>query len=114
MIRTRRAPAGRPSCLTTVGPIRTTHDLWKSLTDMRSPLDISGRVAVVIGGSSGIGRVLAVGLAEHGAIVVPSGRRPGHVEEACREIEAAGSQTLAQTVNVQYRASIDSLRDAVL
>jgi NAD(P)-dependent dehydrogenase (short-subunit alcohol dehydrogenase family) len=81
---------------------------------MRSSLEITGRVAVVIGGTSGIGRVLAVGLAEHGAAVVPSGRRPGHVEEACREVEAAGSRTLARSVDVQSRESIEALRDAVL
>jgi NAD(P)-dependent dehydrogenase (short-subunit alcohol dehydrogenase family) len=98
----------------TAGPIRMTGGPWRFLINMKSALDITGRVAVVIGGSSGIGRVLAVGFAEHGAVVVPSGRRLGHVEEACREVEAAGSRTLAQAVDVQSRESIEALRDAVL
>jgi len=56
---------------------------------MGNCLDLSGRVAVVIGATSGIGRVIAVGLAEHGADVVPAGRRQLHVEAACLDIEAA-------------------------
>jgi NAD(P)-dependent dehydrogenase (short-subunit alcohol dehydrogenase family) len=73
-----------------------------------------GRTAVVIGATSGIGRAIALGLAEHGADVVPTGRRQEHVEAACREIEAAGRRTLRQTSDVTDRGSIDSLRDAVL
>jgi NAD(P)-dependent dehydrogenase (short-subunit alcohol dehydrogenase family) len=42
---------------------------------MPNSLDISNRVAVVIGGTSGIGKALTIGLAEHGAIVIPAGRR---------------------------------------
>jgi NAD(P)-dependent dehydrogenase (short-subunit alcohol dehydrogenase family) len=81
---------------------------------MRSILDISGRRVVVIGGTSGIGRALSVGLAGHGAVVVPSSRRTGHVEDVCREIEGAGGQSFAQTVDVTRRESVDSLRDAVV
>jgi NAD(P)-dependent dehydrogenase (short-subunit alcohol dehydrogenase family) len=80
---------------------------------MRNCLDLTGRVAVVIGATSGIGRAIAVGLAEHGADVAPSGRREEHVEAACRDIEAAGRRTLRQTSDVTDRGSIDSLRDAV-
>ena len=85
-----------------------------SLTDMASPLDLTDRVAVVIGGTTGIGRALAVGLAEHGAHVVPAGRREEHIETACQQIEALGRSTLSQAVDVQDRESIDGLRDAVI
>jgi NAD(P)-dependent dehydrogenase (short-subunit alcohol dehydrogenase family) len=85
-----------------------------SLTDMANSLDLTDRVAVVIGGTSGIGRALALGLAEHGAHVVPTGRRQEHVETACRQIEALGRLTLYQAMDVQYRESVDSLRDAVM
>jgi NAD(P)-dependent dehydrogenase (short-subunit alcohol dehydrogenase family) len=76
--------------------------------------DLTGRVAVVIGGTSGIGRSLAVGLAEAGADVIASGRRQNLAEEVAAQISALGRQTLAQAVNIQDRVSIDALRDAVL
>ena len=81
---------------------------------MRNCLDLSGRVAVVVGATSGIGRELALGLAAHGADVVPTGRRECAVAETCRAIEALGRRTLACATDVRYRASIASLRDAVL
>ena len=81
---------------------------------MSGCFDLTGRVAVVIGGTTGIGRALAAGLAEYGANVVPSSRRLESVEAASREIEALGRQTLALTVDVRDRSSIDALRDAVL
>jgi NAD(P)-dependent dehydrogenase (short-subunit alcohol dehydrogenase family) len=75
---------------------------------------LSGRVAAVIGGTSGLGRAIAIGLAEHGANVVPTGRREQQVNEVCGLVEAAGRRTLRQTTDVGSRASIDALRDAVL
>jgi NAD(P)-dependent dehydrogenase (short-subunit alcohol dehydrogenase family) len=76
--------------------------------------DLSGRVAVVIGATSGIGRAIAISLAQHGADVIPTGRRQERVERACEEIEALGRRTLALTSNVAHRGSIDVLRDTVL
>lgn len=77
-------------------------------------LDLTGRVAVVIGGTSGIGRELAIGLAQAGADVVPTGRREQMVAEVCGQIEAVGKRTLRKASDVGSRASIDALRDAVL
>jgi NAD(P)-dependent dehydrogenase (short-subunit alcohol dehydrogenase family) len=76
--------------------------------------DLSGRVAVVMGGTSGIGRALALGLAEAGADVVASGRRQPLVNEVAREIEGLGRKTLRLAVDASSRASIDALRDQVL
>ena len=76
--------------------------------------NLTGRVAVVMGGTSGIGRTLALGLAEAGADVVAMGRRAEKVEEVAAAIERAGRRTLRQTVNAAERASIDALRDTVL
>ena len=76
--------------------------------------DLSGRVAVVLGATSGIGRVLAAGLASAGADVVPTGRRSALVEEAAGEIERLDRRTLAQVCDAGSRESIDRLRDAVL
>jgi NAD(P)-dependent dehydrogenase (short-subunit alcohol dehydrogenase family) len=81
---------------------------------MRNVLDLTNRVAVVIGATSGIGRAIAVGLAEHGAHVVPTGRRQAQLEEVCGQIEAAGVRTLCRTANVTDRDSLDGLRDSVL
>ncbi len=76
--------------------------------------DLTGRVAVVIGGTSGIGKSMALGFAEAGADVIATGRRESHVTEVAGLIEAEGRKTLAQTVDVADRASVDSLRDAVV
>ncbi len=61
--------------------------------------DLSGRVAVVMGGTSGIGRAIAVGLAQAGADVVATGRREGKVEEVAGEIEKTGRKSLRVTVD---------------
>jgi NAD(P)-dependent dehydrogenase (short-subunit alcohol dehydrogenase family) len=81
---------------------------------MQNIFDLSGRVAVVIGATSGIGRTLAIGLAQHGADVVPAGRRHDKLEGVCGEIEEAGRRTLVHSVDTLRRVSIDALRDAVL
>jgi NAD(P)-dependent dehydrogenase (short-subunit alcohol dehydrogenase family) len=81
---------------------------------MSNCFDLSNRVAVVIGGTSGIGRAIATGLAEQGADVVPTGRRANHIEEVCVRIEALGRRTLRQVTDIRDRESIDALRDAIL
>jgi NAD(P)-dependent dehydrogenase (short-subunit alcohol dehydrogenase family) len=77
-------------------------------------LDLTGRVAVVVGGTSGIGRAIACGLAEAGATVVPTGRRKDLVEDACAAIEAVGVATLRTQADVLDRRSVERLRDGVL
>jgi NAD(P)-dependent dehydrogenase (short-subunit alcohol dehydrogenase family) len=81
---------------------------------MANCLDLSNRVAVVIGGTSGIGRAIAVGLAEQGADVVPTGRRAAHMEEVCGAIEKMGRRTLRHVTDIRDRQSIDTLRDTTL
>jgi NAD(P)-dependent dehydrogenase (short-subunit alcohol dehydrogenase family) len=76
--------------------------------------DLNGRVAVVVGGTSGLGRAVALGLARAGARTVPSGRRGELVKEVCEEIARAGGTVFAQTADVCERGSLDALRDAVL
>ena len=76
--------------------------------------DLTGRVAVVIGATSGIGRSMALGLAGAGASVIATGRRKELVDKVSGEIEKLGCRTLRQTCDVQQRESIDALRDAVL
>jgi len=81
---------------------------------MANLFELSNRVAVVMGATSGIGRTLAVGLAEHGATVVPTGRREDRLREICSEVEAWGGKTICKTADVCDRGTIDAFRDAVL
>lgn len=81
---------------------------------MSNPLDLSNRVAVVIGGTSGIGRAIALGLAGQGADVVPTGRRENHIEEVCKAVEALGRRTLRHITDIRDRPSIDALRDKTI
>ena len=76
--------------------------------------DLRNRTAVVVGGTSGIGRVLSVGLAEAGANVVATARRPDQVEETANLIEGCGRQTIRACTDVTNRASIEALLSAVL
>jgi NAD(P)-dependent dehydrogenase (short-subunit alcohol dehydrogenase family) len=76
--------------------------------------NLTGRVAVVIGGTSGIGRVLATSMAEAGASVVATGRRENLVNEVATDIEKAGRKTLRKTTDAASRESIDGLRDAIV
>ncbi len=79
-----------------------------------APLDLNGKVAVVIGGTSGIGRAIALGLAEAGADVVPTSRRAQQVEATAREIEERGKRSLRLITDVSDRSSIQRLFDATL
>jgi NAD(P)-dependent dehydrogenase (short-subunit alcohol dehydrogenase family) len=74
-----------------------------------APLSLSGRVAVVLGGTTGIGRALSLGLAEAGADVVPSARRAEEVDSVAGEIERLGRKSLRRTSDVTERSSLEAL-----
>jgi NAD(P)-dependent dehydrogenase (short-subunit alcohol dehydrogenase family) len=76
---------------------------------MYTPLDLSGRVAVVLGGTSGIGRALALGLADAGADVVPSARRSSEVDATATEVERRGRRSLRAPSDVTDRKSLENL-----
>jgi NAD(P)-dependent dehydrogenase (short-subunit alcohol dehydrogenase family) len=76
--------------------------------------DLSGRVAIVMGGTSGIGRAIAFGLADAGADVIATGRRHEKVAEAAAEIEKTGRRSMVLTADASSRDSVDRFRDAVL
>lgn len=80
----------------------------------QSLFDLSGRVAVVTGGTTGLGYAIALGLAGAGADVVPSSRRLEQVEKTAAEIESLGRRSLRVASDVQNRASIQALHDAVI
>lgn len=74
-----------------------------------SLLELTGKTAVVIGGTSGIGRAIAHGLAEAGADVVPTSRRMEQVEAAAAEIEERGRRSLRVASDVSDRASLEAV-----
>ena len=73
--------------------------------------DLSGRTAVVVGGTSGIGQTIALGLAAAGADVVPSARRAEMVEATAKKIEALGRRSLRVCTDVLDRPSLEFLLD---
>ena len=77
-------------------------------------LSLEGRAAVVLGGTSGLGLQIALGLAEAGADVVASARRQAEVDATAAAIEAKGRATLRMGADVADRGSLERLRDAVL
>jgi NAD(P)-dependent dehydrogenase (short-subunit alcohol dehydrogenase family) len=77
-------------------------------------LDLSGKTAVVIGGTSGIGLALNKGLALAGANVVPTGRRTELVRQAAEGVKGLGRRSLAQTCDVTDEKSIEQLLATVL
>ena len=76
-----------------------------------SRLELTGKVAVIIGGTSGIGLAIAKGMAEAGADVIPTSRRPEQVDSAAKEIEARGKRTLRVSSDVSDRASLQTALD---
>lgn len=77
-----------------------------------APLELKSKVAVVIGGTSGIGRAIAHGLAEAGADVVATSRRSDQVEAVAGEVEGRGRRTVKVTADVRDRSSLENLLDA--
>jgi NAD(P)-dependent dehydrogenase (short-subunit alcohol dehydrogenase family) len=76
--------------------------------------NLAGKCAVVVGGTSGIGKAIALGLAAAGANVVASSRSKNAVDTLANCLEARGSKTLRIPSDVLDRASLQHLHDAVL
>lgn len=81
---------------------------------MTSIFNLEGKTAVVIGGTSGIGRALSLGLADAGADVVASARRMEHVNETAAEVERRGRRTLRVRSDLAERGSLENLLAACL
>ena len=80
----------------------------------RSLFDLSGKTAVVVGGTSGIGRILALGLADAGADVVAAARRVHLVDEVASEIEKRGRRSLRAVCDVGDDRSLAAFHDQVV
>jgi len=81
---------------------------------MMDLFDLTGKVAVVIGGAGGIGHAQALGLADAGVDVVVASRKLEHLEEAAKEIKAKGRQSLAVTVDVVDEKSVANMVGNIL
>ena len=76
--------------------------------------ELDGRVALVTGGTRGIGRAIALGLADAGATVVPASRTAADVENVVETIEDGGGDALGATVDVADEGSVEDCFDTVV
>src|ERR1700746_796 len=80
---------------------------------MPAAFDLTGRVAVVTGGNGGIGRSIALGLAEAGSAVAVFGRNDEKNQRVLSELKAIGVPSLAMVVDVSHRAALQPALDKV-
>jgi NAD(P)-dependent dehydrogenase (short-subunit alcohol dehydrogenase family) len=78
---------------------------------VRDLFDLSGATALVTGGGRGIGRHIALGLAEAGADVVVASRKLANCEETVRQVEARGRRGFAIQADLSEPADVDALAD---
>jgi len=76
--------------------------------------DLTGKVAIVVGGGGGIGHAQALGLADAGADVIVTSRKLEHLEPVVKEIQGKGRKSLAVAVEVSQEKSVAAMVDTVL
>ena len=82
--------------------------------NVKQLFDLTGRVAIVSGGSMGLGRQMAEGLAEMGANLVLCARKKERCEEAAEALRSLGVQTLALGCDVKDKATIQQVVEETL
>jgi gluconate 5-dehydrogenase/2-deoxy-D-gluconate 3-dehydrogenase len=82
---------------------------------MKKPnFDLNGKIAIVVGGTQGIGKALALGLAASGCDVIPVSRTLSKSERVAEEIRQLGKKSLAMAVDITKIDDIKKLKDTVL
>jgi NAD(P)-dependent dehydrogenase (short-subunit alcohol dehydrogenase family) len=76
-----------------------------------SLFDLKGKVAVITGSSKGIGKAIALRMAEHGARIVVSSRKQEPCEAVASEIKARGGEAVVKTCNINAKEALQDLVD---
>ncbi len=79
-----------------------------------APTALQDKIAIVTGGGTGIGRIIAREMAKVGAHIVVASRNPDHLNPAAEEIQQLGRQSLAVTVDVRVPEQVDTLARATM
>ena len=79
-----------------------------------NPFDLSGKVAVITGGGTGLGKGMAEGLAGAGALVILAGRRQDVVDRAAADIRATGGKAEAASLDVTRIPALPAFFDGVV
>ena len=86
----------------------------ESPVTVKQLLDLTGRVAIVTGGSIGLGRQIAGGLAEMGANIVLCARKQERCQQAADELQRLGIKAIALSCDVKSQSSIKEMVDSTL
>jgi dehydrogenase/reductase SDR family protein 4 len=81
----------------------------RSSPTLSSKFSLAGKVALITGGSRGIGRGIALCLAEAGADIVLTARKPPDLEEAAQEVTKIGRRVLAISANIRNLSEVESV-----
>jgi len=81
---------------------------------MNRLFDLSGKVALIVGGHGGIGKAIALGLADAGADVAVASRNLEALEIVAKEIQAKGKKSMALTVDVTNEKSVNEMVDKLI
>lgn len=93
---------------------RSNDEVSSKMAFKKISFDLSGKIAVVIGGTRGIGRGIAVTLADHGATVIPVSRTLENAKKVVAEIESAGGTGMVSTLDVTDEKDLERLKKDVL
>jgi NAD(P)-dependent dehydrogenase (short-subunit alcohol dehydrogenase family) len=88
--------------------------LIKRGKDMYQKFNLTGKVALVVGGHGGLGKAIALGLAEAGADVAVASRNMNALESVAKEIGAGGRKSLAVKVDVVDESQVKGMADTIL